>query len=214
MSVRIGETRLARVFNGAHIRKVRKFDRGYTLKYLANKCGCSEQAISQYERGERSMDVYTCKRILDALKCTPHDVLGKDDQEKMVAKFSEDAFVYSDAEPTPGKIKKGLMHCCEGGCKHCPYEDDCHLSDGGSELAADTLVYIHQLEAQVPKWISVEERLPENDVDVLVYDRLDEIGVCQYSSVLRKFFGDVEGTYAEVTYWMPLPKVPEESFND
>ena len=228
MSVRIGETRLARVFNGAHIRKVRKFDRGYTLKYLANKCGCSEPAISRYERGERSMDVYTCKRILDALKCTPHDVLGKDDQEKMIAEFSEDAFVYADAEPTPGKIKKGLMHCCEAGCKHCPYEDDCHLSDGGSELAADALAYIRQLEAQVPKWISVADVLPERHGQMCV-GLYTQHGAPKTQSFPYLFtwhaYGDngyVDGPHfsdegldgLKVWYWMPLPQMPEESFND
>jgi hypothetical protein len=49
---------------------------------------------------------------------------------------------------TPDEIKKGLRHCSEDGCKHCPYEDDCHLSDGGSELAADAHDYIVQLEAR------------------------------------------------------------------
>lgn len=50
---------------------------------------------------------------------------------------------------SPEDIKKGLRHCSEDGCKHCPYEDDCHLSDGGSELAADALAYIVQLERKL-----------------------------------------------------------------
>lgn len=114
---------------------------------------------------------------------------------------------------TPEEIKKGIEYCashrqCGPDCVYYRDSYEC-----GCPIHTDVLVYTRQLEAQVLKWISVEERLPENDVDVLVYDRLDGVGVCQYSSVLRKFFGDVEGTYAEVTHWMPLPEPPEESFN-
>ncbi len=76
--------------------------------------------------------------------------------------------------------------------------------------ALEALDCICQPEAQIPKWISVEERLPKDYVDVLVYDKLDGIGVCQYSSVLRKFFGDEEGMYLEITHWMPLPEPPKE----
>jgi len=45
---------------------------------------------------------------------------------------------------THDEIKKGLRHCSEDGCKGCPYEDDCHLSDGGSELARDVLILIQR----------------------------------------------------------------------
>ena len=49
------------------------------------------------------------------------------------------------------KIKKGLEHCSEDGCKRCPYEEDCNMADGFSVLAYDALAYIQQLEAAVPK---------------------------------------------------------------
>lgn len=159
MNARIGVTPLARGFNGAHLRKVRVFDRGYTLKELAGKCGCSEQAISQYERGKRSMDVYTCKRILNALQCTPHDVLCKDDQATMIAEFSEYAFAYIGAEhtsgasvntsrtmgKTPEEIKKSLKYCSS----HSYCSDDCpHYTDARCTLLADALVLVQQLEAR------------------------------------------------------------------
>lgn len=57
------------------------------------------------------------------------------------------------------------------------------------------------------EWISVEDRLPEKDVRVLVYletdrsytkidtDRLDDRGFVRW--------------YKDVTHWMPLPEPPE-----
>lgn len=46
------------------------------------------------------------------------------------------------------KIKKGLEHCSEDGCKRCPYEEDCNMADGFSVLAYDALAYIQQLERE------------------------------------------------------------------
>ena len=57
------------------------------------------------------------------------------------------------------------------------------------------------------EWISVDERLPEKDVRVLVYiksdrsytnidtDRLDDRGFVRW--------------YKDVTHWMPLPEAPK-----
>ena len=72
---------------------------------------------------------------------------------------------------TPEEIKAGLRcHAVqwhagecpdhEPGCKGCPYENDYHDPD---ELMADALELIEELEKKVPKWISVKERLPEED---------------------------------------------------
>lgn len=86
---------------------------------------------------------------------------------------------------TPNKIKNGLDHCAhapDGLCKGCPYNDDCYIADGFSVIAHDALECIHslenhiseltekvaQLEAAQPKWISVKDRLPDNEVDVLI----------------------------------------------
>lgn len=73
---------------------------------------------------------------------------------------------------TPDEIKQGL-ECCGGDCfngnEECPYDKD-DLKENIScirWMSKDALAYTHQLEAQVPKWISVEERLPDNGVYVL-----------------------------------------------
>lgn len=84
---------------------------------------------------------------------------------------------------TPDEIKKGLESCgadeCHGDHVGCPYQPSalCIM-----EVCCDALAYIQQLEnhigdltekvAQIeaaqPRWISVNDRLPDNEVDVLV----------------------------------------------
>lgn len=65
----------------------------------------------------------------------------------------------------------------------------------------------------MPKWISVEERLPEDEQDVLVCVNKNTIdtGYCSfgYDPSVRNWW-----VYASmsnnVTHWMPLPEPPKE----
>lgn len=60
---------------------------------------------------------------------------------------------------TPEEIKQGLKYCGYAiRCFDCPYFDGNECEEA---LEDDALAYIRQLESQVPKRISVEERLPE-----------------------------------------------------
>ena len=123
---------------------------------------------------------------------------------------------------TQDEIKKWLECCTHGTCNSCPYfGDEC---DSDREVI-DTLEYIQQLEnyigeltekvaqleAAQPKWISVEERLPDEPGEVLacVYGR---ICIAWYSN---RCFETPSGMvfYAcenAVTHWMPLPEPPKE----
>jgi hypothetical protein len=61
-----------------------------------------------------------------------------------------------------------------------------------------------------PRWISVEERLPETYYqDVLVYDEIDG---CQFIAVLtyqgQWLVPHYEGYNFNITHWMPLPDAP------
>ena len=65
---------------------------------------------------------------------------------------------------------------------------------------------IDELQSQLPKWIPVTERLPENDKTVLVWNRRNSreyFNVCDHGQwiILRQ---------EDITHWMPLPEPPKE----
>ena len=126
---------------------------------------------------------------------------------------------------TPEEIKKGI-ECCTcptSDCDQCPYHK---VGDGDcvDEVKHDALAYIRQLEARVPRWIPVEERLPEKHLqECLCRYVFDEIpGVSGHIHVLtwhaygtngyvyRPHFTDEGFESMRVTHWMPLPEPPEE----
>ena len=111
---------------------------------------------------------------------------------------------------TPEAIKKGLACCAEaspGACDHCPYVNDCE-DFGACKLPRDALAYINQIESRVPKWISVKDRLPEDDGEVLILvnGRRVYLGYYKNRECLNNIL--VEGEI--VTHWMPIPETPKE----
>lgn len=64
---------------------------------------------------------------------------------------------------------------------------------------------ISQLESSVPRWISVEERLPEEAESVLVRIRLCD---ATWYEVAHRINGRWSTTC--ITHWMPLPEPPKE----
>ena len=122
---------------------------------------------------------------------------------------------------TPDEIKKGLECCADyGNCsaQGCPYN---LIKDCGHDLYSDALAYIQQLEAAQPKWISVEERLPDV-VDESNFDKrteyvlaMSEGGVFYvgrfYIYKYDESFEFVSGYERfDITHWMPLPEPPKE----
>ena len=119
----------------------------------------------------------------------------------------------------PDEIKKGLESCgadeCHGEHTGCPYKDDalCMM-----HICSDALAYITQLEARVPKWVSVKDRKPEGVVLVANfapgtdgYKKMDvadafDAGNSDITFYLLNGF-DVE---YNVTHWMPIPDAPPE----
>ena len=66
---------------------------------------------------------------------------------------------------------------------------------------------------KMPKWISVKERLPENDDDVLI---ITEFGISMGCYVIHRDFW-VYYTNPDsniVTHWMPLPEPPKEDAHE
>ena len=138
---------------------------------------------------------------------------------------------------TPDEIKKALEYrvgddediCCDG----CAY---CGKIRCVRKMTNNALAYIRQLEAQAPKWISVEERLPGTEDPVLIlvketehyglHKEKSKVYYCQYLAYwdddewytswcngCRKISDTAKEPNAdeyEVTHWMPLPEPPEE----
>lgn len=87
------------------------------------------------------------------------------------------------------------------------------------EFAHD-LVEATQFEAQVPKWISVEERLPEvSDVVLVIANGKPREHITLHNALLIASYWGEEGWIADgfvgwdklaVSHWMPLPEGPKE----
>ena len=75
------------------------------------------------------------------------------------------------------------------------------------------LAYIKELESQIPRWIPVKERLPEESGYYLCWD----IGAIESAiPYAESYYFDKERRGFEpdadlcITHWQPLPKGPEE----
>ena len=75
-----------------------------------------------------------------------------------------------------------------------------------------TLEYIEELEAQAPRWISVEERLPDGNAgEILVTGADGEVTTAWFVGGMIWFrIGRINVQASGITHWMPLPVPPEE----
>ena len=81
------------------------------------------------------------------------------------------------------------------------------------------------IEAKETKWISIKDKRPEYDQDVLVYDSDSEYQPiriatydecchwCEEPNHFSYYEQDWEGWHdlGKTQYWMPLPKLPKET---
>ena len=69
-----------------------------------------------------------------------------------------------------------------------------------------------ELRARVQKWISVDERLPENFISVLGYmtDAGEFPPVRECYTVGNAFFFPALGDIHPVSHWQPMPQPPKE----
>lgn len=130
------------------------------------------------------------------------------------------------------ELVNALRYLCPGNftCARCKYEPVCH-GDGCAiiQKAADRIANqsthiaalqqeIEKLRGQVPRWIPVEERLPENFRKVLCWGEYFRYG--DFNGMFVNYAlgyqnngswgGEVaNGTNARALAWMPLPEPPE-----
>lgn len=130
------------------------------------------------------------------------------------------------------ELVNALRYLCPGNftCARCEYEPVCH-GDGCAiiQKAADRIANqnthiaalqqeIEKLRGQLPQWIPVEERLPENFRKVLCWGEYFRYG--DFNGMFVNYAlgyqnngswgGEVaNGTNARALAWMPLPEPPE-----
>ena len=120
------------------------------------------------------------------------------------------------------RIKKVLMDT-EKLCGNCRYNgvSDCNRPEGLCELfdaVWDALDYIKELEkrvtdleAKVPKWVSVKDRLPDKEsmLCLVISDGDLYVSHWHWSGGGAWFFTD--GEYdCNVTHWTKAPELPKE----
>lgn len=105
-------------------------------------------------------------------------------------------------------IERKCKTYAKGDCKHCTFWGDtwCDCNLTGMDLNnAPTLT-------QPNEWVNVEERLPENYADVLMWSA--KWNIAEAGSYYNGWFwvhNEVGDAYIadNITYWMPLPEPPD-----
>lgn len=127
---------------------------------------------------------------------------------------------------TVEELIKALRRCSGGvgaDCIGCQYdcEDICaqaadaleQLNDFEHSQLAEALAENTRLAEKVPHWISVKNRLPEEDGNYLAVMDGD---LCGQEEPFTSMCGIEKGKWDEpnmVLYWMPLPEPPKEEKN-
>lgn len=114
---------------------------------------------------------------------------------------------------TRKEIVKALR-CCnsETECRGGPFEEQEPLLGPCAEKVLAAAADMLEQDAEKTRWISVKDRMPEDDATYLVYGRNG------YGIVFAVYYGDGEWLTCDdltnitrfVTHWMPLPKPPKE----
>lgn len=66
---------------GYNVRTIR-IQRGISQKELARRVGVSQAHISDIERGERKASISVLLKIMEALKCSPTDIMKERQETK------------------------------------------------------------------------------------------------------------------------------------
>ena len=130
-------------------------------------------------------------------------------------------------------LEEAIIHCEEVADRCAVTDGDRSCEDNHRQLAEwlKELKKLRAVDQKSGEWISVKDRLPEEDGDYLVcYEEgyredygFDKIGIapfevdCEGFGIWQEYFHPVslgslgtEWIDIPVTHWMPLPELPEE----
>ena len=127
----------------------------------------------------------------------------------------------AEEEPVPRQLSaeelvKTLRLCNSVSCRGCALYE---LSGCGSILKQQAADMLEKLAAEKdekkPEWISVKDRLPERDRNVLVIDGHNSIRILAFWRKNGNEWEWITETYGisrknDVKMWMPLPEPPKE----
>jgi hypothetical protein len=85
--------------------------------------------------------------------------------------------------------------------------------DRGKEIGMARDAFLAGCEHAVPTWIDVKERLPANEVNVLVYDSGDTYEAFHINGVWRPELDLLGSITLKVTHWQKLPSPPSSKGN-
>jgi Protein of unknown function (DUF551). len=91
-------------------------------------------------------------------------------------------------------------------------KDRHQLGDYGGKSPHDveTLEFcLLELESRLPRWIPIEERLPEKWMKVITYNKEDGTICNAWVSKDGEWYDEAD-LLTGITHWMPQPKGPEE----
>lgn len=121
---------------------------------------------------------------------------------------------------TTEQIVKSLRYCSDvGACDDCwlktiqkefgaPFCGD-KLKQEAADVIEQQAAKIKELEAKVPEWIPVTEKIPPDQEEVLVLTR-SKNGVRNVDKGYWAIDHFIHRGRAEVTHWMPLPEVQKD----
>lgn len=103
---------------------------------------------------------------------------------------------------------------CQFACEECN-EADCltPVLRTAADLIEQQAARIAELEAKVPRWIPVTEKIPPDQEEVLVLT-MSKNSVRNVDKGYWAIDHFIHRGRAEVTHWMPLPEPPETDGGD
>lgn len=84
-------------------------------------------------------------------------------------------------------------------------------ADAIEELQSVVEHYAEVFVTEIPRWISVRERLPKEYAEVLVFTITGNVVLDRLESMVADYIPDFRKLgVGAVTHWMPLPEPPKE----